>query len=123
MRGKILIAASDNDMLFLLNGFLKKSGFEVSCCSDGSDIIEGKISLPDVFILDKEIRSIDGIAISKFLKLHRKTANTPIIFISNNQFLKKKAVEIGVADFAEKPFDLNHILSLIEKNLDLTEAN
>lgn len=83
VKRRILIVANDPDMLFVLDRVLNTAGYTVESCRVGSGIIESKHTWPDLFILDKDLPTIDGIAISKFLRIHRATKRIPIIMISN----------------------------------------
>jgi CheY-like chemotaxis protein len=51
---------------------------------------------------------IDGLAICKYLKVKEETKNIPISMISAYPKLKKRAKEVGVDDFIEKPLKLNN---------------
>ncbi|HYE22389.1 MAG TPA: response regulator [Verrucomicrobiae bacterium] len=65
---RILIIENDSDMLFMLDRALNDAGYTVEACKVGSGIVEHKHTWPDLFILDKELPTIDGIAVCKFLR-------------------------------------------------------
>jgi DNA-binding response OmpR family regulator len=112
---KILVVENDMDMLFLLQKALDECGYEVEICKDGSSIVEQKTDQwPDLFILDKQLPTIDGIAISKYLRINKTTRHIPIIMISAFP-LKRKANEIGVNEFIPKPFDLHRFLVTVSE--------
>ncbi len=112
---KILLAEDDSDIRFILNLVLKEAGYQVEPLSSGNSIVEGKHEWPDLFILDKALPTIDGLAICEYLRIKEETKDIPIIMISSYHKLKSKAEEIGVDDFIEKPFDLKDLLTLVEK--------
>jgi DNA-binding response OmpR family regulator len=122
MTKKILIAEDDPDILFILDMILNDAGYKVETLSEGSSIVGNRKEWPDLFILDKEMPMIDGLAICKYLKLHKETRDIPIIMISAYHKLKKKAREAGVDDFIEKPFELKNLLRTIEKYIDVNSA-
>ena len=95
---KILIVEDDEDTLFLLKTALTRSGYDVETCTAGSGLVEFKHSLPDLFILDKDLPTIDGLAVTKFLKLQERTKEIPIIMISAHG-IKKKAESVGINTF------------------------
>src|SRR5687767_11175956 len=99
MNKKILIAEDDPDILFILDTILNDAGFNVESLTEGSTIVERTAGWPDLFILDKEMPMIDGLAICKYLKVKEETKNIPIIMISAYHKLKKRAKEVGVDDF------------------------
>jgi two-component system alkaline phosphatase synthesis response regulator PhoP len=111
---KILIAEDDNDILYILNTILTDAGYTVQSLAEGSAIVEGKLDLPDLFILDKVMPLIDGLAICKYLKIKNDTKNIPVIMISAYHKLKQKAKKAGVDHFIEKPFDIGNLLASIE---------
>ena len=119
MRKKILIAEDDKDILFILDMILKDAGFKVESLAEGNSIVGRKSDWPDLFILDKHMPTIDGIALCKHLKLQEETKDIPIIMISSYHKLKRKAKEAGVDDFLEKPFDIQDLLSTINKYVDM----
>jgi DNA-binding response OmpR family regulator len=120
---KIIVAEDDQDILFILDMILNDAGYQVQPMSDGASIVSGQKEWPDLFILDKDMPKIDGLAICKYLRLNEHTKNTPIIMISAYHKLKKKAREAGVNDFLEKPFEIKTLLDTVGKYVDLKGSN
>jgi CheY-like chemotaxis protein len=116
---KIVVAEDDKDILFILDMILNDAGYQVEAMSDGRSIVSWQKEWPDLFILDKDMPAIDGIAICKYLRLNKQTKDIPIIMISAYHKLKSKAAEAGVNDFIEKPFELKDLLSTVGKYVDL----
>ena len=112
---KILLAADDQDLRFMLHQMLSNAGYEVESLNEGSDIVNGRVGWPDIFILDQQISKIDGIALSKYLKINKETKDIPIIMISAYPESRSKAKRVGVSDFLQKPFDLKDLLHLIAR--------
>ena len=119
---KIVLAEDDPDIRLILNMVLHEAGYEVEPLSTGDTIVEGKHAWPDLFILDKALPVIDGLAICKFLKVKEETKNIPIIMISCYHKHKSKAKELGVEEFIEKPFNLKQLLSVVEKHIRKNEV-
>jgi DNA-binding response OmpR family regulator len=117
MDKKILIAEDDPDILFILDVMLKDAGYQVEPLKEGISIVDRKKDWPDLFIIDKDMPVIDGLAICKYLKLKKDTRDIPVIMISAHHALKQKAREAGVDDFIEKPFGLKSFLKAIEKHI------
>jgi DNA-binding response OmpR family regulator len=114
---RIVIVENDPDMLFMLGKALKDAGYSVQKYQAASLIVENKNQLPDLFILDKDLPMIDGLAVCKFLKVHDETKGIPVIMISAYP-IKAKAKHAGVNEFISKPFELNHLLRTINKYLN-----
>ena len=118
MTKKILIAEDDADIRFILALVLTNAGYNVEELPTGARIVEGMNRWPDLFILDKAMPTIDGLALCKFLKLKKETKDIPIIMMSSYHRVKTKAHEVGVDDFIEKPFDLEKLLHLVDKHIN-----
>jgi DNA-binding response OmpR family regulator len=116
---RIMVAEDDPDILFILDMILNDAGYQVEPVKDATTIVAGKKDWPDLFILDKDMPTIDGIAVCKYLRLNEQTKDTPIIMISAYHKLRKRAQEAGVNDFLEKPFNLKDLLHIIRKHVDL----
>lgn len=111
---RILVVENDEDTLFLIEDAFTRAGYVVETCTAGSGIVEFRHPIPDVFILDQGLPAIDGIALSKFLRLQEGTKDIPIIMISGQQ-LKNKAMQAGVDEFIKKPFSIAHLLDVVRK--------
>jgi DNA-binding response OmpR family regulator len=122
MSKKILVAEDDQDILFILQMILNDAGYKVEPLPEGTSIIGRKKDWPDLFILDKDMPIIDGLAICKYLRANKETKDIPIIMISAFHKLKNKAREAGVDDFIEKPFHLKDLLDTVNKYVDLTHT-
>jgi DNA-binding response OmpR family regulator len=118
MTKKILVAEDNKDILFILEMILKDAGYKVEPLPDGTSIVKGRKEWPDLFILDKDIPQIDGLAICKYLKQNEETRTIPIIMISCFHFLKNRAIEAGVDEFVEKPFELKHLLNIVDEYIN-----
>lgn len=66
----------------MLDKALDSAGYFVVKCAAGANVVSGGLVTPDLYILDKNLATIDGIALCKFLKVHKETKSTPIIMIS-----------------------------------------
>jgi len=113
-RKKILLIEHDEDTLFLLSNLLTKRGYAVQACHGGCDVVELKHAVPDLVILDKDLPTIDGIAVCKFLRLRPESKTTPIIMISGRP-VRHVAKRAGVDAFLMKPFNLAELLETVDR--------
>src|SRR4051812_18179831 len=113
MPKKILIADDDEVLLILLNRSLTHAGYEVQCLNEASAIVNNMYEYPDLFILDKEMGFIDGLAVCKFLRLNKKGSEIPIVIISSTDTLKEKSVQAGANYFMAKPLDVDKLIEII----------
>ena len=113
MKKKILLADDDADTVLLLNKILVGKGYEVQCLTNAAAIVNGEVAQwPDIFILDKDMKMIDGIAICKFLRLHKTARSIPIVMISGHD-CRHRAIAAGVDCYLDKPIDLHELLDVI----------
>lgn len=117
---RILIAENDPDMLFILHEVLRKAGYAVES-SKGASIVEARHQWPDLFIVDKDLKAVDGIAVCKFLKVRDETKEIPIIMLSSYE-IKKRATRIGVNEFIKKPFQVKALLRSVRKCLQASPS-
>ena len=54
------------DILYILTLLLKQAGYNVQSIPEGASIVERKVDLPDLFILDKDMPLIDGLALCTY---------------------------------------------------------
>lgn len=119
MKKTIILVEDDADLRFILTKLLMGEGYEVVGLSDGTSIIEGHTSWPDLFILDNEMEYITGEAITKYLRLHAVARHIPVLMVSG-QASRKSAAAAGVDFFIQKPFDFNEFKEVIQMLLNLT---
>jgi DNA-binding response OmpR family regulator len=115
MKKKILVADDDPGIRDILKIIFEKAGYEIELKEDGIDILNHNYSVPDLFLLDKQLPGKDGLFICRFLKSQPATQHIPVVIISAATDLGKDARHAGADDFIEKPFDLNHLLVFIEQ--------
>lgn len=123
MQQKILIVGNDPDFLFLVDRHLKNVGYETDVLNKGLKIINSEIAVPDLFLLDHELETINGLAICKFLKLRKETKHVPVILLSLNHALRNKALHAGASDFLRKPFGLQALNEIVRKNMPVLAFN
>jgi len=113
MKRKILIADDDADTLTLLSKLLHDRGYEVHSLTNAASVVNGLQEWPDLFILDKRMALIDGIALCKYLKLNAPSRDIPIVMISGDD-CRGKAVAAGVDCFLEKPVNIQELVRIVD---------
>jgi DNA-binding response OmpR family regulator len=119
MSKKILIIDDDPDILEILSLILVESGYEVRMLSCGDTVFDDiKDFRPDLILMDIMLAGMDGRAICKEIKENHLTDFLPVILISGTHDLAKSLDLPGAPnDFIAKPFDINHLLAQVEKQL------
>lgn len=130
---RILVADDDASIRELLRVHLTKAGYDIAMAVDGADAVEkARESLPDLILIDALMPHLDGYEATARLKGSDATSSIPILMISalGAPTDRARALDIGVDDFLNKPFDRIELLSRVRSLLrvrrlhsSLTETN
>jgi DNA-binding response OmpR family regulator len=71
----------------------------------------------DLILLDMLLSGVNGVDVCMNLKNDPKTKNTPLIMISAHPNAKDLCMNAGADDFIPKPFDMEDIISRINRLL------
>jgi len=115
---KIFIVDDDPSILEVMTIVLEEKGYDVSSISSGPQFFEllKKEPHPDLIFLDLWISGSEGTEITKQLKADKKTKNIPIVIVSALNDLESIAENAGADGFLEKPFEIENLLSIVEKH-------
>src|SRR5690606_31268933 len=113
----IMVIEDDSDISDALGRILSSHGYDVAFVTEVNDGFERQIqsAMPQLILLDIWIGGGDGRDLAKKLRNHAKTKHIPIILVSANISTPQIAQELEVEDFIIKPFDVDHLLSLVGK--------
>ena len=114
---KVMVADDDPAILDVMRMMLEFEGYEVATTLNGARVLELENDLPDLLLLDIWMSGTDGRDICKALKKNPLTAGIPIVLVSASKDIGRSAFEAGANDFIAKPFEMNDLLQVIEKNL------
>ncbi|MDB5127275.1 PleD family two-component system response regulator, partial [Mucilaginibacter sp.] len=108
-----------NDILEVLTYLLSDSGYEIEALSSGEEIFETISRFrPDLILMDVMLAGMDGRDICRQLKENIATHRLPVILISASHDLTQTIYHHGAPDdFVPKPFDIDHLLSKIKRQL------
>ncbi|MBP3339957.1 MAG: response regulator transcription factor [Lachnospiraceae bacterium] len=95
---------------------LMNAGYEVVNVEDEKDLfvhIERKV--PQLIILDVNVKDKKGFDILKKIRDNKKTSLTPVMFVSSedNEFQRVKGLDAGADEFMTKPFGILEFLSRV----------
>jgi DNA-binding response OmpR family regulator len=116
MKKRIYIIEDDNIMLLVLESLLLKNDYEVIKDFNGKNILVSKKPYPDLYIIDINLIGKDGCDYCKMIKEENSTI--PVILISANIDLEKKAKECKADKFLTKPFQQEKLLNSIKELLE-----
>jgi PleD family two-component response regulator len=109
---QILIVEDDLDLAEMLNSYFRVQGYEVLTAAWGHDAVRiSTESLPNLVVLDIRLPDIDGYEVCRQIRNNRRTANIPVIFLTEkrDRVDKLAGLELGVVDYITKPFDIQEL--------------
>jgi CheY-like chemotaxis protein len=115
-RQKIYIAEDDPDISMAMNILLKDAGYEVQLSPVAKPLLEDAPIVADLVILDRRMPDVDGIDVCHHLRAQDSTRDIPVIMISATRNFKQQALNAGVDDYLEKPFQMHDLLSVVSKH-------
>lgn len=105
-KDRVLIVEDDKDLSNIINAFLTKEGYEVTCAFNGQEGIDAAAAFtPTLILLDIMLPNVDGIEVCHQIRTY---SHAPIIIISarNSEMDKLLSLGIGADDYLTKPFSL-----------------
>lgn len=112
IKPKILIIEDDLDVAEMLNAYFRVQGYEVFTVNWGEDGVRSCQTVhPDLLILDIRLPDIDGYEVARRLRGDRRTADVPIIFLTEKRDRSDRlqGLELGADDYITKPFDVQEL--------------
>lgn len=112
IKPKILIVEDDLDIAEMLNAYFRVQGYEIFTVNWGEDGVRSSQTVhPDLVILDIRLPDIDGYEVARRLRSDRRTAEIPIIFLTEKRERadRLEGFEFGADDYITKPFDIQEL--------------
>ena len=115
---KILVADDEPSMRMNLVELLADEGYSIVEASNGVETLRlTKKFSPDLILLDLKMPEMDGLETLKHLKKIRQEIPIIIFTAYGSNESPIKAMKRGAFDYLEKPFDIDELLSVLEKAL------
>ena len=114
----ILIVDDEEDVLFLLKGYLTVKGYNVQTtltCEHALEIFY--LTKPDIVLVDVNVGNTDGRIMCKTIKTQAEYQHIPVILMSADHNNLLKYTDHGATAVIEKPFNLPAVLSAIRLQL------
>lgn len=113
---KILVIEDDPDIGMMLKMMLEFKGYTVTV-SERPDFVNEILAeaSPNLIIMDMLLSGANGLDICNSLKNSTGTSHLPVIMISAHPHAKKACLEAGADDFIEKPFEMDALLSKVNR--------
>jgi len=113
MAVSVLIVEDDRNIAELLQMYLEKEGYAVTCAHDGGKGLEKFRAIkPDLVLLDVMMPVMDGWAVCRAI---RAESTTPIIMLTAKGETDDKVAGLksGADDYITKPFEMKEVLARV----------
>jgi DNA-binding response OmpR family regulator len=121
-KAKILVVDDQMAVVTMMRFLLTRAGCETQGALDAEKALRlAQTQAFDLITLDLEMPGSSGFDLFTRLRQIPRLAGTPIVFVAGNASIEnqQRGLDLGAADFIEKPFDtqdfLSRILSLVEE--------
>ena len=119
----ILVVEDDSTVRELLKYRLGKH-YDVRTATNGEEALsEVDEQIPDLIISDIMMPKMDGFALQSALQADKNTRVIPFIFLTAraDESARQEGARTGVDDYITKPFDMEQLLSRVERLLERVE--
>jgi two-component system, OmpR family, aerobic respiration control protein ArcA len=116
----ILVIEDDETMQGVMARIFSGEEYEVRLASDGTDLTSVLDEVtPDIILMDIGLPWINGFELTELIKNHREMKKIPIVFVSGQSTEEDvtQAYQLGADEFIKKPFDMDHLKSVVVKLL------
>ena len=114
----LLIVDDDERICRTLGRYLKREGFKVRTATDGAimwQLLES--TQPELIILDLILPGVDGITLTRELKIECPKIGIIILTAKNDVMDTIIGLDVGADDYVTKPFDNRVLLARIHSVL------
>jgi two-component system, NtrC family, response regulator AtoC len=119
---RILIVDDDESVRKMLSVVLGKEGFDVVCAGNGLLALESfRNCTPDIVIMDIRMPEMDGLTALEHIRRMRKSALVILMTAFAAVDTAVQAMKLGAFDYVIKPFDIDEMLLLIARALQLKQ--
>jgi two-component system, NtrC family, response regulator AtoC len=119
---RILVVDDDRALCATLTEILEENQFYAAACHDAAGFFRMlEQETPDLVLMDIFLGSDNGLQLLRQMK--KEAIATPVIVMTAHSevSLAVRAMKEGAVDFVAKPFDVNHLLMLLARNIEHTQ--
>lgn len=114
----MVLIQDDEAILDIMDQVLEEEGFDVTASLTTEPMEKLDEIEPDVVIVDDHIKGKKkGSELIKELKSDPETQDVSAVLTSTSPDLPQRAKECKADDYIEKPFDIDHLIEVVKKNV------
>lgn len=114
----ILIVDDQMGVRMLLHEAFQEIGYKVEMAANGPDaLIKIDQVRPDIVLMDMKMPGMSGLEVLRELKKQGKELKVILMTAYGELEIVAEAMELGVAEYVTKPFDINEVRGLVKKAL------
>jgi len=119
MGKKILVVEDDFDTRYVLSLILRTEGYDVVTAADGECALAVALGeRPDLIITDISMPRLNGVELTRRLKLGQETSSIPVLAITAyGPMTMRNAISAGASACARKPIVFTEFLPKIKSLL------
>jgi len=118
MQKSVLVVDDDPDLLGLVQLLLEGVGYRVITAGEGQEALSRVAEkMPDLILLDMKMPGMNGWDFARAFR-QRYDRAAPIVVLTAAEDARKRAEEIGAEGYLGKPFDIDELIRIVERNLD-----
>ena len=120
MTNSILVVEDNDDLQVLFQLLLESEGYEVAIANNGYEAIELLETIePQLVLMDIMMPGTNGLDVARNIKQKKDYQTLPIVLVSAVDRLEKQQLNYSKADdIVYKPFDLDDLVSKVERLTD-----
>lgn len=113
---RILIVEDDHALTAIMTKVLRRQGIEAAVVTDAGLAIERAREVrPALILLDLALAGYDGQQVFRLLRADAGTQAIPIVLMSGDYAVERRAAELGADGHLWKPFSAERLLEVVRR--------
>jgi len=115
---RVLIVEDEDKLRRVLELQLQSAGFEVEKASSAEEALR-KVDRADLILTDLRLPGMNGLELLESIR--RQNSHVPVVVMTAFGTIEAavEAMKAGAADFLLKPFSLDHLMTVVNKALEV----
>lgn len=114
----ILVVEDDPIIRQTVEFSLRRAGFDVTTCDNGSDVLDVvRGTMPDLILLDLMLPGVSGYTIAEQVRSTDKEVAIIMVTALDQERDKIRGLDAGADDYMTKPFSVEELLARVRANL------